>query len=128
MASNVFDNGASTIYCHQVAKIEKLGPNRLLVFTMPSLNDPSFEEVQIRIVLPAEAMNALAHMAIDIDGTVSSELLALVPGVANCGMNKGNQCLFDKGNVVSLSTLMPQANSEDEGLLSEGSFATLHQF
>jgi hypothetical protein len=78
----ILDN-ATTIYCHQISRVEKLGPNRLLIFTIPSINDPGFHEVTVKLILPAEAMDKLAHLAIDTDATVSRELIALVPRVAN---------------------------------------------
>jgi hypothetical protein len=33
---------ASDVYCHGIARIDTLGPNRRLVFTIPSVTSPGY--------------------------------------------------------------------------------------
>ena len=80
----LIDSNAMVVYCHHLARIDKLGPNRQLIFTLPSIQDPGYHEVQIKLIMPAELMATLAYMAINADqAVISRELIALVPGTAN---------------------------------------------
>jgi hypothetical protein len=75
---------ACDMYCHGIARIDVLGPNRRLVFTIPSLESPGYQQVRIKLILPAELMATLAYMAIGVDqGTISPALLALETERAN---------------------------------------------
>ena len=75
---------ACDMYCHAIARIDTLGPNRRLVFTIPSLESPGYQSVVIKLILPAELMATLAYMAAGVDqGTVAPELIALETGRAN---------------------------------------------
>ena len=61
-----------------------LGPNRRIVFTIPSVEHERYQEVVVKLILPAEVMHTLACLATGAtQGTISPELLALDQGVAN---------------------------------------------
>jgi hypothetical protein len=75
MTEHLLDQ-ATDVYCHKLARIDHLGPNRRLIFTVPS--------VEGGLIVPAEVMAAVAYMAAATDPTRASlELLALEPRMAN---------------------------------------------
>jgi hypothetical protein len=75
---------ACDMYCHGIARIDTLGPNRRLVFTIPSIDSSGYQQVVVKLILPAEVMVALAYMAAGADAkTVSPQLLALETHTAN---------------------------------------------
>jgi hypothetical protein len=83
MSDHLIDQ-ACDMYCHGIARIETLGPNRRLVFTIPSLESPGYQNVVIKLILPAELMATLAYMAVGVDqNTISPALLALETERAN---------------------------------------------
>jgi hypothetical protein len=58
--------------------------SRRIVFTNPSIEGDRYEEVVLKLILPAEVMRMLATLAAGTtEGTISAELIALQPGVAN---------------------------------------------
>jgi hypothetical protein len=66
------------------ASIDHLGPNRRLIFTVPSVEGGQYEQIVVKLILPADLMVTLAYMAVGAQpGLVSPELLALGPCVAN---------------------------------------------
>jgi hypothetical protein len=73
------------MYCHRLARIDTPGPNRRLVFTIPSIEGPAgYENVVVKLILPAELLTTLAYMAAGADReTISPELIALEPQTAN---------------------------------------------
>jgi hypothetical protein len=68
---------ACDMYCHGIARVDALGPNRRLIFTIPSLDSPGYQNVVVKLILPAELMTALAYMAIGADENASRQLIAL---------------------------------------------------
>jgi hypothetical protein len=75
---------ACDMYCHGIARIENLGPNRRLIFTIPSTDGPRYQHVVVKLILPAELMVTLAYMAAGADAQkVAPQLLALETRVAN---------------------------------------------
>jgi hypothetical protein len=83
MTDLLIDN-AVDMYCHGIAKIETLGPCRRIVFTIPDTANPGFQNVVIKLILPAELMATLAYMAIGVDqSTISPALLAPETNTAN---------------------------------------------
>jgi hypothetical protein len=75
---------ACDMYCHDIARIDVLGPCRRLVFTIPSLESPGYQSVTIKLILPAELMAKLSYMAVGLDqNAVAPELLALETERAN---------------------------------------------
>ena len=66
------------------AKADTLGPNRRLVFTVPSVDSTEYPQVVVKLILPAELMVTLAYMAAGADrDTISPDLIALELGRAN---------------------------------------------
>ncbi|MCK1693843.1 hypothetical protein [Bradyrhizobium sp. 144] len=84
MSDNLLIDQASDVYCHGLARIDALGPNRRLVFTMPSVDSTGYQQVVVKLILPAELLATLAYLAAGVDqNTVSPALLALETGRAN---------------------------------------------
>jgi hypothetical protein len=81
--SRISDN-ACDVYCQDIARIDVLGPNRRLVFTIPSVECPGWQSVTIKVILPAELLAKLACMAVGADqNDTAPALLALETGRAN---------------------------------------------
>jgi hypothetical protein len=75
---------ARDMYCHGIARIDTLGPNRRLVFTIPSVDAPGYQDVVVKLILPAELLVRLAYMAAGADrAAFSHELIALETHTAN---------------------------------------------
>jgi len=61
-----------------------LGPNRRIIFTIPSIDSAGYHSVVVKLILPAELMVTLAYMAAGADrATFSPELIALETRNAN---------------------------------------------
>jgi hypothetical protein len=72
------------LYCHRIARIDVLGPNRRLIFTVPTVDNDGYEHVAVKLIVPAEVLMTLAYMAAGADReTVSPELIAHAPRTAN---------------------------------------------
>lgn len=75
---------AFDLYCAQLARIDRLGPNCRLIFTVPATDGTNYHNVVAKLVLPADMMVTLAYLAAGADPRqVSPELLALETSVAN---------------------------------------------
>jgi hypothetical protein len=76
---------ACDMYCHGIARIDTLGPNRRLVFTIPSIDSTGYQQVVVKLILPAELMTALACMALGTDASSAADrqLLALETSTVN---------------------------------------------
>jgi hypothetical protein len=75
---------ACDTYCHGLARIEQLGPNRRLIFTVPSAEERGCQDVVVKLIVPAELLTTLAYMAAGADReTVSRDLIALETRIAN---------------------------------------------
>jgi hypothetical protein len=83
MTEHLLDQ-ATDVYCHKLARIDHLGPNRRLIFTVPSVEGGQYQQVVVKLIMPADVMAAVAYMAAATDPTRASlELLALETSVAN---------------------------------------------
>jgi hypothetical protein len=72
------------MYCHKLARIDVLGPNRRLVFTLPSVDSPGMEVVAIKLIVPAELLTDISFRAAGAErDAVSAQLIALETGRAN---------------------------------------------
>jgi hypothetical protein len=75
---------ACDLYCQDIARIDILGPNRRIIFTIPSIDSTGYHNVVVKLILPADLMVTLAYMAAGADANrVSPQLLALEPRLAN---------------------------------------------
>jgi hypothetical protein len=81
MSDRLIDQ-APDMFCHRLARIDALGPNRRVIFTIPSI-DGDHEDVVVKLVLPADFMVTLAYMAVGAEQHIAPELLALEPRNAN---------------------------------------------
>jgi hypothetical protein len=83
MTEQLVDNCLDT-YAHELTRIDVLGPNRRLVFTVPDPVNPGYAQVTSRLILPADVMVTLAYMAAGAHrAQVSLDLLAFQPRIAN---------------------------------------------
>jgi len=87
MADYLLDN-APDMYCHRLARIDVLGSNRRLIFTLPATNEQERargeQVVVIKLIVPAELLTDLACKAAGADrDTGSAQLLAFEGGRAN---------------------------------------------
>jgi hypothetical protein len=77
----------SDTYCHNLARIDRLGLNRRLIFTVPDVGSPSYQTVVAKLIIPADFMVTLAYMAIGRpqppEQRLSSALLCLDTDIAN---------------------------------------------
>ena len=75
---------ACDLYCQDIARIDTLGSNRRIIFTIPSIDSTGYHNVVVKLILPAELMMTLAYMAAGADANnVSPQLLALATHTAN---------------------------------------------
>jgi hypothetical protein len=75
---------ACDVYCHGIARIDILGPNRRIIFTVPSVDSTDYKNVVVKLILPAELLGQLAYLAIGVDrNTISPDLIALETHTAN---------------------------------------------
>jgi hypothetical protein len=75
---------ASDIFCHRLVRIDVLGLNRRLIFTVPSIDDTRYQTVTAKLIMPADFMMTLAYMAAGADrASISPELIAFEPRTAN---------------------------------------------
>ena len=83
MTDHLADN-AVDVYCHGIARIDALGPNRRIIFTVPDVTCPGYHQVVIKVIMTAELLAALSCMAAGADrNAISTELLALETSTAN---------------------------------------------
>jgi hypothetical protein len=55
-----------------------------LIFTVPSAEDKGYQDVIVKLIVPAELLTTLAYMAIGADQeSVSRDLIVLETGTAN---------------------------------------------
>ncbi len=75
---------ACDLYCQDIARIDTLGPNRRIIFTIPSIDSTGYHNVVVKLILPAELMMTLACLAAGADANnVSPKLLAVQTNIAN---------------------------------------------
>jgi hypothetical protein len=80
----LIDNAQPDFYCHTLARIDKLGPNRRLIFTVPRAEGEGYHDIVVKLILPAELMTTLAYMVAGADReSVSPELIAHQTGRSN---------------------------------------------
>ena len=63
-----------------------MGPNRRLIFTIPSIDCPDAQTIVVKLVMSAELLATLSYMAASagaVPANISPELLALETTTAN---------------------------------------------
>ena len=75
--AHLIDNFGADIYCHDIVRIDVLGPNRRLVFTVPNAENGSgeYQNVICKLILPAELLTKLAYMSAGADAQSTSHVL-----------------------------------------------------
>jgi hypothetical protein len=77
------DNAGPDVFIGELTKVERLGSNRRLIFTMPDPLSPGWRQIVVKLIVPADYMVTLAHM-IAGDGAklaVATDLLAAMEPV-----------------------------------------------
>jgi hypothetical protein len=69
MSEYLVDQAADVFVC-ELTRIDKLGCNRRLIFTMPSVEGGRYKHVQIKLIVPASYMTTMAYL-IAGDGTTA---------------------------------------------------------
>jgi hypothetical protein len=69
-------NGLTDVFCEGLARIDKIGSCRRLVFMVRDTTSPEFRLVTAKIVVPAEAMFDIAQM-VAADRPPSAALAAI---------------------------------------------------
>ena len=83
MTDHLADN-AVDVYCHGIARIESMGPNRRIIFTMPDAACPGSKIVVVKLIMTAELLATLSCMAAGAErNAISPALLALETSTAN---------------------------------------------
>ena len=67
MSDRLTDN-APDMYVHELARVDKLGPNRRLVLTLPDLAYPGYQNVQVKLILPAEYISTMITLLAPSEG------------------------------------------------------------
>jgi hypothetical protein len=86
--NNIYsDNSGPDVFVSELTRVEKIGANRRLIFTMPDPIDPTCRAIVAKLIVPAEYMVTLAYM-IAGDGAkpvIAANLLAAMEpiGTAN---------------------------------------------
>jgi hypothetical protein len=81
------DNSGPDVFIGELTRVERIGANRRLIFTMPDPMDPTCRAIVAKLIVPADYMVTLAYM-IAGDGAkpaVAADLLAAMEpiGAAN---------------------------------------------
>jgi hypothetical protein len=72
------------IFCEKLERVDVVGPNRRLIFTVTSVEAPDCSNVACKLILPADFMAQLAYMAVGAGREkIAPELIALEPRIAN---------------------------------------------
>ena len=72
------------IFCEKLERVDVIGPNRRLIFTVTSVEAPDCSNVACKLILPADFMVQLAYMVAGADrNLIAPELIALEPRIAN---------------------------------------------
>jgi hypothetical protein len=81
------DNSGPDVFVGELTRVDRMGTNRRLVFTMPDPMDPTCRAIVAKLIVPADYMVTLAYL-IAGDGAkpgVADDLLAAMEptGAAN---------------------------------------------
>jgi hypothetical protein len=77
---NALLDQTTDIFCEKLARLDAIGPNRRLIFTVSSVDEPGCHLVAAKLILPADFMVTLAYMAVSADRmTISPELIEAEP-------------------------------------------------
>jgi hypothetical protein len=60
MTDHLIDQ-ARDVYCHKLQRIDHVGPDRSLIFAVPDLQSCQWQQVVVKLIMPAEVMAALAR-------------------------------------------------------------------
>src|SRR5580704_12183524 len=56
------DNSGPDVFIGELTRVERIGANRRLIFTMPDPMDPTCRAIVAKLIVPADYMVTLAYM------------------------------------------------------------------
>jgi hypothetical protein len=62
MSDRLVDQNYPDTFVCELTKIERLGSNRRLVFTVPSADEPTYKSIVAKLIVPADMMADVAQM------------------------------------------------------------------
>lgn len=77
---------AADYFVHAIARIDHLGPNRRLIFTIPSIDCPDAQTIVVKLIMSPELLAQLSRMSAAagaMPANISPELLALETSTSN---------------------------------------------
>jgi hypothetical protein len=64
-SNNVADrliDQAADIYCHHIARVDHLGTNRRIIFTLPCLDSDGYQQVQVKLIVPEDLIPTIINL------------------------------------------------------------------
>ena len=92
MVNNLIDQSYSDAFACALARIDRLGPNRRLIFTVPTIEGDGLQNVAAKLIIPAQILPTIVNLLVreiydapgETDEKVAVEALAaLETGAAN---------------------------------------------
>jgi hypothetical protein len=92
MADNLVDQGGPDEFACALVRIDRLGPNRRLIFTVPAVEGGGFQNVAAKLIIPAKILPTIVNLLVreiydapaETDEKVAVQALAaLETGAAN---------------------------------------------
>jgi hypothetical protein len=74
MSEQRLSDNAVTVFASELTRIDRIGNNRRLVFTVPATEGDGWKDVQVKVIVPADMMVTLLYM-IAGDGEHAAESL-----------------------------------------------------
>jgi hypothetical protein len=62
MSDRLIDQNYPDTFVCELSKVERLGANRRLIFTVPSVDGDGYRSIVAKLIVPAEYMVTLAYM------------------------------------------------------------------
>jgi hypothetical protein len=61
MSNRLLDNAAD-MFVAELSRIDNLGANQRLIFTLPSIDNDGYSQVQIKLIVPTDYMDQLGSL------------------------------------------------------------------
>jgi len=75
MSDKLVDQNYPDTFACELSKVERLGANRRLIFTVPGIEGDGYKMVVAKLIVPADYMVTLAYM-IATDGKIKTPTVA----------------------------------------------------
>ena len=80
---SLVDNYVTETYCHELARIDRLGLNCRLIFTVPSVDSPNFRSVVAKLIVPLSMTRTIGMMTLGAQNDATAVLLSYEADMAN---------------------------------------------